>query len=84
MKRFIVSDLGSTPVTLGNGAFLFCKQLERVNALKVGETISAEFQSGRGTNRSAITRVEDGESEKPVNGQTYCSQCGSLVCGHSR
>ncbi len=83
-KRFIVGDLGSTPVGRDNAAFMFCKDLPVIDALAIGGTISVVFQSGRGSNRSTITRVEDGPAIAPIGGKKYCSVCGSLVCGHER
>ena len=58
MKYFLISQLGDTPVSRNNAAFMFCKDLDKVDAMDYGETISATFQSA-GTTRAAITRVED-------------------------
>ena len=58
-EQYEVEDVGI--IGTENGLWLFCENLDAVNALKPGETARVDFKSGAGKDTLRVTRLHDKE-----------------------
>jgi hypothetical protein len=54
--QYIIQDMGESPISRKNGVFYFCKNLDVVDSMNIGESRSVTFQSGAGKTVANVFR----------------------------
>ena len=54
--HYIIQDMGEIPISRNNGVFLYCKNLNVIDSMNVGDCKTVTFQTGAGKTISKVVR----------------------------